>query len=327
MNRPEGTPSTDQSISLNRRAFVKAGSAAVVATAAAQTALAGKKKGLSTAVAETTVGELYESLSPQQKGTICFELGHQLQSKVNPNWHITKPRLENRFYTKAQRELVVRIIRGVASEDGFKRFEQQMKDDAGGLGAYAMAIFGKPGAGNFQWVLTGRHLTLRADGNTTKNVAFGGPIVYGHSAGKPERNLFHYQTKKANEVFESLDEKHRQQALLKKAPKESEVPLQGEAGQFPGVSVGDLSSDQKELVEQTIKIGLAPYREADVDEVLQVLKKGGGLDKLGMAFYQQGDLNDDKVWDIWRVEGPSFVWHFRGAPHVHTYVNVGTKQG
>jgi hypothetical protein len=42
-----------------------------------------------------------------------------------------------------------------------------------------------------------------------------------------------------------------------------------------------------------------------------------------MAFYQQGDLQNDKVWDIWRVEGPSFVWHFRGAPHVHAYINVG----
>jgi len=41
-----------------------------------------------------------------------------------------------------------------------------------------------------------------------------------------------------------------------------------------------------------------------------------------MAFYQQDDLDNDKVWDIWRVEGPSFVWHFRGAPHVHSYINI-----
>jgi hypothetical protein len=25
------------------------------------------------------------------------------------------------------------------------------------------------------------------------------------------------------------------------------------------------------------------------------------------------------------VEGPSFVWHFRGAPHVHAYINIATK--
>ena len=24
----------------------------------------------------------------------------------------------------------------------------------------------------------------------------------------------------------------------------------------------------------------------------------------------------------WRIEGPSFVWYFRGTPHVHVWVNV-----
>ncbi len=330
MNRQDGTTPEDRhSDSLNRRSFVKAGSAALVATSVASTALADKKKKKpkKTAAAEASVGELYASLSDKQKETICFKFGHPLQSRINPNWHITKPEIDDDFYTKAQRELATRIIKGVCSEDGYKRFLQQMEDDDGGVGAYSMAIFGQPGEGDFQWVLTGRHLTLRADGNSTKQVAFGGGIVYGHSEEEPEHNLFHYHTKKANEVFEALDEKHRLQALLKKAPKESQVPIQGAAGRFPGVPVSDLSSDQEDLVEQTIKVGLAPYRESDVKEVMQLLKKGGGLDKLSMAFYQQGDINNDKVWDIWRVEGPSFVWHFRGAPHVHTYINIGLKKG
>ena len=33
-------------------------------------------------------------------------------------------------------------------------------------------------------------------------------------------------------------------------------------------------------------------------------------------------IGKDKVWDNWRLEGPAFVWHFRGAPHVHCWVNV-----
>ena len=41
-----------------------------------------------------------------------------------------------------------------------------------------------------------------------------------------------------------------------------------------------------------------------------------------LAFFKEGDLGDDGVWDIWRLEGPSFVWHFRGTPHVHVWVNV-----
>lgn len=28
----------------------------------------------------------------------------------------------------------------------------------------------------------------------------------------------------------------------------------------------------------------------------------------------------------WRLEGPAFVWHWRGAPHVHVWVNVADDQ-
>jgi len=78
-------------------------------------------------------------------------------------------------------------------------------------------------------MLTGRHLTLRADGSHNDNVAFVGPLAYGH---------------------------------------------------------GDESSPKNIL------------------------------------YYQQGDLKSDKIWDIWRVEGPSLVWNFRGSRHVHAYINI-----
>ena len=86
-----------------------------------------------------------------------------------------------------------------------------------------------------------------------------------------------------------------------------------------------MSSDQQKLVEDTLKVLLAPYRQEDAEEVMALLKADGGVSKLHMAFYQQGDLKNDKEWDIWRVEGPSFVWHFRGAPHVHAYINIALK--
>ena len=74
-----------------------------------------------------------------------------------------------------------------------------------------------------------------------------------------------------------------------------------------------------------MKVILAPYREDDVKEAVAILKDGGGLDGLHMAFYKTDDIGDDHEWDIWRLEGPTFVWHFRGAPHVHAYVNIGKK--
>ena len=67
---------------------------------------------------------------------------------------------------------------------------------------------------------------------------------------------------------------------------------------------------------------LEPYRKDDQDEALECLKKQGGLDKCSLAFYKEGDIGDDGEWDNWRLEGPSFVWYFRGEPHVHVWVNV-----
>ena len=71
-----------------------------------------------------------------------------------------------------------------------------------------------------------------------------------------------------------------------------------------------------------LAILLEPYRTADREEVRGCLARQGGLEDCRLAFYSQGDIGNDNVWDNWRLEGPSFVWHFRGAPHVHVWVNV-----
>jgi hypothetical protein len=319
---PECSPSYD------RRTFIQAvGGAAlagVVAPMLTDTEVAQAAPTASSG-AETTVTRLFTSLTDTQKQTICFPFEHDLRRKISANWHVTKPTIKGDFYTKEQQALVDEIVRKITSPDGYERIQKQTEYDDGGIGFYSMAIFGTPGSGKFQWALTGRHLTMRADGDSVDKAAFGGPIIYGHGEEDPKENLFHYQTKQANEVFRSLDSKQAEQALLKNAPPEAAVALQGEKGKFPGIGISELSADQKQLVEATLKILLAPYREEDVDEVMAILKESGGIDKLHMAFYQQGDLKDDKVWDIWRVEGPSFVWHFRGAPHVHAYINIGQK--
>jgi hypothetical protein len=174
-------------------------------------------------------------------------------------------------------------------------------------------------------MLTGRHLTLRADGDSVDKAAFGGPIVYGHDQGEPDasKNIYFYQTQQTDAVFKSLTSEQAAKALLEKAPAEAAVQVQGDGGKFAGIKVGDLQAEQKAMVEKTLGVLLAPYRKEDIDEVMQVLKESGGVDQLHMAFYQQEDVGGDKTWDIWRVEGPSFVWHYRGAPHVHAYINIG----
>ena len=112
-----------------------------------------------------------------------------------------------------------------------------MEDDAGGFDQYHVAVFGTPGSGQFEWEMTGRHVTLRADGDSVDNVAFGGPMIYGHGEGDSKKglpgNVFYYQTKKANEVFTALDGKQRKAALLPKAPPKEHVTVQGARGPSP----------------------------------------------------------------------------------------------
>ena len=275
--------------------------------------------------AETAVKALYDTFSDQQSAMVCLPFDHQLRHRINANWKISKIAIGSDFYSSEQQDLITQIVKGITSEGGYDRLTRQMKADAGGIGRYSMVIFGEPGTNKFQWELTGRHLTLRADGNSAPGAAFGGPIVYGHSPEDPAKNLFYYQTKQVNEVFKALDAKQAKVALLEDSPSEDEVDLQGTKGKFPGLAVADLSSDQKELVADTLKVLLGIYREEDVKEVMSILKKGGGLDSLHMSYYADSDLKGDKIWDVWRIEGPSFVWHFRGDPHVHAYINIGLK--
>src|SRR5262249_13952761 len=151
------------------------------------------------------------------------------------------------------------------SEEGYKRFLRQMDEDQpGGFGSYHVALFGKPGA-PFQWVMTGRHVTIRCDGNFDDGRAFGGPMIYGHGTGDSKKglpgNVFYYQTLRANEVYGMLDGKQQEKALLDKAPPEADVEIRGDKAQFPGIAIADLSADQKKLVQSVMKDLLAPYRE------------------------------------------------------------------
>ena len=102
------------------------------------------------------------------------------------------------------------------------------------------------------------------------------------------------------------------------------VGFRGESGTFPGVPVKELSADQKEQLQKTVKMVFEPYRHADQEEVRECLDKQGGLDACSLAFYAEGDMGDDEVWDNWRLEGPSFVFYFRGSPHVHMWINIGS---
>ncbi len=320
--------------SINRRAFLETTATAAAITAGvamAPSALGGTQRSAADADA---VARLYETLSDKQKKQVCFDWNHQdskrglLRTFVANNWNITKPEINDDFYSDGQRELIQAVFESIIHPDWHQRFYQQLDDDAGGFGnEQSIAIFGKPGDGKFEMVITGRHMTLRCDGGSADHVAFGGPIFYGHAPQfnedpKHTGNVFWHQAVAANNLYQALDGRQQKQAKVAKTPREQSIGFRGVKAGMSGLPVSDMSTDQREHMQQVLKTLTEMYRQSDQDEVTKCLKKQGGLDACHLSFFTDKDLGKDGVWDNWRLEGPSFVWHYRGAPHVHVWVNV-----
>jgi hypothetical protein len=325
-------------LGFDRREFLRTVGATAAAAATAGVWATAKVQAAPTpqSAAETAVKALYDSLSEEQKKAVCFPWDYKdsrglLRTHVSNNWQITKPHIRSEFYTKQQQGIAYDIFKGMINPEWEKRFLKQLRDDTGNKpwGAdQSIAIFGKPGEEKFEFVMTGRHMTLRADGHSEASVAFGGPVFYGHAAsGFNEKvhhpgNVFWHQAQEANKLYGMLDGKQQKLALVARRPHESAVAFRGAKGEFPGIPVAELSADQKKEMQRILTVLLEQFRKEDQDEALECLRKQGGLDKCSLAFYKEGDIGNDGEWDNWRVEGPAFVWYFRGEPHVHVWVNV-----
>src|SRR6059036_598389 len=311
---------------LDRRQFLKT-AAAATAGALAVTA-APKLRGDS----ETLVTTLYKSLTPEQRAKICFAFDHELRSKVDANWQITEARVGKAF-TPDQQAMIEEIFRGLHNPEFYDKVAYHMKEDGGGLGAYSVAVFGEPGTGKFEFVLTGRHCTARCDGDSVEGAAFGGPIFYGHASQsfneRPDHpgNVYWFQALRANEVFKALDGRQREKALVgdpREEKKTATVELR-RRGEQVGMPVADMTRDQRGLVERVLADLLLPFRKKDRDEAMRYIKANGGVESLAMSFYKNLDIGSDGVWDVWQLESPTMVWYFRGSPHVHTWVNIRAK--
>ena len=319
---------------LSRRRFLQTAAVGVAAVAGSATALTPRSVFAApkpSSASETLVTTLYKSLSEEQRKEICFDFDHALRSKVDNNWHITDHHISE-FLNADQQAMVKEIFLKLHSPEYAETVYNQVVHDSGqaGFGDSSIALFGEPGTGKFEFVLTGRHCTRRCDGDSVAGSAFGGPIFYGHAAEsfneKPDHpgNAYWFQAKRANEVFQMLDGRQRQQALLDQGRPERQsqtVALTGKKEGLPGVSVSDLSRDQKDHVRKVLADLLAPFREEDRAESMKLVE-ANGFDNLHMAFYKNQDVGQDGVWDVWQIEGPAMLWYFRGDPHVHTWVHI-----
>jgi hypothetical protein len=317
----------------SRRDFIKTGLGGLAAASAAGLALPGSGMAAPTAASksETLAATLYKSLSSEQRAAVCYAFDDPLRQKVDNNWHINKHSV-GKFYSADQQQMIRDIFTGLHSPEYAAQVMQQVEHDNkgdGGFGGAAIALFGEPGTGKFEFVFTGRHVTRRCDGDSVEGAAFGGPIFYGHApktfneAPDHPGNIYWYQAKRANEVFQMLDGKQREAALVANSRDEDAtdtVKLSGKSAELPGLPVGSLSVDQRAHVRKVMADVLAPFRKEDADEAMKLIDPG--FDKLHLSFSNKEDIGNDGVWDVWQIEGPSMVWYFRGKPHVHVWVNV-----
>ena len=243
--------------------------------------------------------ELFQGLSEEQRRQVVLPWNHGGENNATPtrkrmyNAPIFANRNIGAVYTRAQQELNQRIIRSICSDDeGYRRISRNGTWDGShsfnGCGAY---IFGDP-SGNqpYAWVFTGHHLTVRCDGNSEPDAAFGGPMYYGHSPdGYSQRNIFNYQTRSVLSVFDALNEQQRRQAVMATYPQPRELE-----GSIRFRRRASASRHRRPRLDRrpappgrtVMRDLLSPYRREDADEVMELLRRNGGLDRLHLAFYR-----------------------------------------
>jgi hypothetical protein len=307
----------------DRRGFLRAagalGAAAALRLPIVPSAVAGP---------DALVRGLRDSLTDSQRQRLLLPWDDPRRVRAHNNWHVV-PHAIRDAYDDGQRRVIEDIVRANMSEDGYERLMRSMRDDAGGLGSYSVALFEGEGD-SLTFVLTGRHVTMRANDAGIPSL-FDGPVFYGHAVEFNERpdhpgNVWWDQARAASKVFHALDPQHQAAAMAPTgSPRDEQasVTLQGAGGRFAGLPISALTPDQRELFQSVLADMLGPYRAANAEGVRASIEAHGGLDALHIAFYADGDLPDaDDVWDRWRIEGPGLSCYFRGSPHVHAWLNV-----
>jgi hypothetical protein len=332
-------PECESGPALDRRDFIRVvgTTAAVAAVGLTPLERARAARAEKQAQAEALVFELYQSLSEDQKKKIVRPWDHGTTngkgtpSRLKTGNAAVDKLMINGNYNKKQIELLDKIFHAIANgEQGYKELSRNGRfDGSNDFESISAIIHGEAVEGKkFSLVFTGHHLTVRCDGNSEEATAFGGPLYYGHSpSGYATTNVFHHQTKAATELYASLDGEAKKVAVLSGKWKDEHggIPVPKKDAKVPGLCFADMSKDQKAATEKLMKELIAPYRKEDGDEVMELIKATGGMEKLSMAFYEEVKPTEKEPWTYWRLEGPGFVWSFRALPHIHTFVHVNSK--
>lgn len=228
------------------------------------------------------------------------------------------------------RQAVVDLVHASLSERGRDRVLGQQYVDLLSLQACRLLFCGDPAEPPYQVLLSGAHLVLRLGGANREGVAFGGPQVWGDQTGNEEvglpGNAYRDQMGLGQALFAGLSPAMRSAARVARAPVQTLVDVQGAAGRFHGVPVADMSRSSRDQVRGILESILDTYAEPDAAYAWECIAKNGGVEAFHAADYdidhQGGRRAGDGPSQIFRLESPAAVFHWRGEPHLHALLNV-----
>ncbi len=271
---------------------------------------------------------LVELLDAEERAAAVFDYEHPFRQFHNRGvdtggaWSIT--------LSRAARQVLVDLVHAGLSEGGRNRVLEQFYLDLPGIHATRVAILGDPRNPPYQVLVTGPHLNLRIGGRNREGVAFGGPQVYGDQRGDGKPGLpgsaYRNQLELGQRLVASLSPAERAAARHPKAPVQTAIEVQGAAGRFDGVALADLDRAKRDAARDMVAAILESYPEEDAAYAWTCLESNGGIEALHLADYAEDHQQSRNVGDgpsqIIRLEGPAAVFHYRGEPHLHAFVNV-----
>jgi len=266
------------------------------------------------------------SLDPELRERVVLDYDHPLRQYHNRGVWGGGVRVFDAGFSRHQRALVTDLLHAGLSAQGRTRIPRQFFLRFPGVHLLNVLLCGDPAQPPWQMILSGPHLNLRLGGASREGVAFGGPQVYGdqRGSGRPglPDNVWRGQLLLGQRVFQALSPALQREALLAAAPVQTRIEVQGRSGVFPGVPLSEAAPPVRVLARELVEGILATWAPADVDHARACLEANGGIEALSFSVYADGVVGGSGESQIFRLEGPAAVFHFRGAPHVHAFVNV-----
>lgn len=269
--------------------------------------------------AEWSAAQLLQSLTSAQREALVFGADDERRGLIAPDWCITGRRLGD-VLDGAQLARVQEILVRLHSPAHAGAVLAQLADDhyPDGLRRCSIAFFGPfeppatadDEAPQYEFVLTGRHVTRRC------GCPPGGPVAYG---GDPQAASFAFgrQHQVGGALLSTLRRLHERSRQRRRRPGGLTA-----AAPRPEVWEIRLSPRMKRRVGPVLATMLAPLRREQAARTRAALGAAAAR-PWALTYYRDVSLSDDEVWDACRVACPAMTCYWQCGPRFYTWMQPG----